>query len=54
MKQYIIIRKAVLMEDEGREHVEKVFVTEAEANAWIAIQKDEYFKPHDYYITEVD
>ena len=47
----VIMRSPCLMEDEGRHH----FVSRkprAEAEAWIAAQKDEYFKPGDYYIAE--
>lgn len=48
----IIMRHAVLMEDEGRHHFIKKMQTREEAEDWIKAQKDEYFKPQDYYIAE--
>lgn len=49
---FIIVRKAVLMEDEGREEFVKVYETREAAEKWIKDQKEEYFKPLDYYIAE--
>lgn len=46
------MRYPVLMEDEGRHFFERCFNTREEAEAWIKAQKDEYFKPGDYYIAE--
>jgi len=40
------------MEDEGRHHFIKKMQTREEAEDWIKAQKDEYFKPQDYYIAE--
>lgn len=50
MKHFVIIRRAVLMEDEGRENIVKVCRTRAEAETWIAKQAGEYFGSSDYYI----
>jgi hypothetical protein len=41
------------MEDEGRHFYIMGPVTREVAENWIKAQKDEYFKPGDYYITEV-
>ena len=51
-KQVIIMRRPVLMEDEGRHFFEKGPISKKEAEKWIEAQKDEYFKPSDYYIIE--
>lgn len=51
-KLVVIMRHPVLMEDEGRNFCIKTNVTRKEAKEWIAAQKDEYFKPGDYYILE--
>ena len=48
-KQVVIMRRSVLMEDEGRQFVIKICPKE-EARQWIAAQKGEYFAPSDYYI----
>ncbi len=40
------------MEDEGRTFLIKVYSEREDAEKWIAEQKDEYFKPSDYYILE--
>lgn len=48
----IIMRYPVLMEDEGRHFFEKGPIIREEAEEWIVNQKDEYFKPSDYYIVE--
>lgn len=50
MEDFIIMRYPVLMEDEGRHFFIERFPTKVEAENWIAAQKDEYFKPGDYYI----
>jgi len=50
---YIVMRYAVLPEDEGREHMIKGYETLTEAKAWIVSQKAEYFKPTDYYIAQI-
>jgi hypothetical protein len=52
-KPVIIMRSPVLMEDEGRHFYIKGPLPKQEALEWIKNQKDEYFKPSDYYITEV-
>jgi hypothetical protein len=44
------MRRAVLMEDEGREMVATSFEDRKSAEDWIAQQAGEYFKPEDYYI----
>lgn len=49
---FVIMRKAVLMEDEGRQEFIKTAHTRKEAQDWIDAQKNEYFKPGDYYIAE--
>lgn len=48
----IIMRWPVLPEDEGRHFFIKGPLPEEEAKEWIAAQKDEYFRPSDYYTTE--
>lgn len=50
--RFAVMRSPVLMEDEGRHELVKVYTSKAEAQEWIAAQKDEYFKPGDYYILE--
>ena len=50
--QVIIMRRPVLMEDEGRHFYEKGPISRKEAEDWIKSQRDEYFKPSDYYIVE--
>lgn len=50
MRAAVVIRKAVLMEDEGREQLVQRFDTEDEARAWVAAQEGEYFGPSDYYV----
>jgi len=40
------------MEDEGRHFFVEMFRSKMKAKEWIAAQKDEYFKPVDYYIVE--
>ena len=50
--KFTVIRLAVLMEDEGLEQVIDSHPTRAEAEEWIANQKNEYFKPSDYRIAE--
>lgn len=47
---FVIMRLPVLPEDEGRHELIKVCHTRSEAEAWIGGQKNEYFKPGDYYI----
>jgi hypothetical protein len=49
----VIIRKAVLMEDEGREHIISIEDSREAAQKWIAAQKGEYFSPSDYRIEDV-
>lgn len=51
-KLYAIMRAPCLMEDEGRTFLIKVYSEREDAEKWIAEQKDEYFKPSDYYILE--
>lgn len=48
----VIMRYPVLMEDDGRHQFIMGPITRSEADEWISKQKDEYFKPSDYYITE--
>ncbi len=45
----VIMRRPCVQEDEGRHFYVKGPLTEAEAKAWIAAQKGEYFSPGDYY-----
>jgi hypothetical protein len=45
-----IMRRPVFQEDEGR-HTFIMSATKEEADSWIAAQKDEYFKPSNYYIS---
>ena len=52
MKKFAVMRSPVLMEDEGRHFFVRDFETKIEAETWIACQKNEYFKPQDYYILE--
>lgn len=47
-----IMRRAVLMEDEGRSHLIKIVESKEEATKWIQEQKGQYFGPSDYYIME--
>lgn len=54
--KYIVIRKAVLMEDEGREHIIDVFYTEDDAKQCIEeeTRRDTgYFRRSDFYIATV-
>jgi hypothetical protein len=46
----IIMRYPVLQEDEGRHFFIKSCKNKQEAEDWITAQRDEYFKPSDYYI----
>lgn len=50
--QVIIMRYPILMEDEGRHFFIKGPLSKEDAKEWIANQKNEYFKPSDYYISE--
>jgi hypothetical protein len=50
----VVMRRAVFMEDEGRHSFVKAFTERADAERWIAAQKNEYFQPGDYYIAEGD
>ena len=45
-----IMRHPCLMEDEGRHFLIRHETSRAKAEQWIRDQKDEYFKPSDYYI----
>lgn len=47
---YTVFRKAVLPEDEGRMHFIRSFDTETAAEAFVAKQEGEYFRPGDYTI----
>jgi hypothetical protein len=46
-----VMRYPVVMEDEGR-HEYIMTTNRITAKEWIANQKDQYFKPFDYYIAE--
>lgn len=48
-KMCLIMRKPVLMEDEGRFSFIKR-CTEAEATQWVSDQEGQYFHPSDYTI----
>ena len=50
---FLVIRKAVLQEDEGRVTPIKVFFLKANATAWIEKQEGEFFKPGDYYVERI-
>lgn len=47
--KFVVMRRAVLQEDEGRDHYIQGFETEQEALAFVANQVG-YFKPGDFYI----
>ena len=49
---FAIMLRPVLMEHEGQHHFVRATQTREEAKTWIAAQKDEYFKPGDYYVLE--
>jgi hypothetical protein len=49
---WLVIRRAVLMEDEGREHVEGRYDSHQAAQAWVNAQKG-YFRPGDFYVASV-
>ena len=46
----IVIRRACLPEDEGREEIVEIYNSVLEARNWIDAQENEYFKPQDYYV----
>lgn len=48
----VIMRKPVVMEDEGRHFAISFVNSRAAAEAWIAAQKGQYFGPGDYYVIE--
>lgn len=50
--RFVIMRYPVLMEDEGRHEFVKEFTSYTKAKEWIVSQKNQYFTPADYYITE--
>jgi len=50
MSFYVMLRHC-LPEHEGRDMLCETYDTEAEAQAYIAKQEGEYFRPSDYYIT---
>lgn len=50
---YIIMRSPCLPEDEGRHFYVCSFKTKEKAEKWIKDQKEEYFKPGDYYIVDI-
>lgn len=52
MRPVAIMRRPCLMEDEGRHFLIRADLPRSEAEAWIAAQEKEYFKPSDYYILE--
>lgn len=52
--EVVIMRYPVLMEDEGRHFYIRGPIPEEEAKRWIEAQKDEYFKPSDYYMTRAN
>jgi hypothetical protein len=51
---FIVMRRACLMEDEGRHEFMGIYPTREAAAAWITAQKGQYFKPGDYYIAEAE
>jgi len=50
-KRFQVIRKAVLMEDEGHEHLITSFDTRKEAEEW-RLAQNEYFTADDFYIND--
>lgn len=55
-KRAVVIRKPVVMEDEGRFHVVKLYPTKAEAQAWVKSQTvaKDYYGADDYEVYEVE
>lgn len=51
--KYVVIRKPCLQKDEGRHFYVNQFETREQAQEFIDAQEGEYFRPHDYYIAEV-
>ena len=49
----IALRRPVFMEDEGGYRIARQFVSREEAEAWIAAQTDEFYRPDDYLVVEV-
>ena len=50
--RYFVIRRPVLMEDEGHYHdVAPVFSTETEARDWVRAREGQFFHPSDYVVT---
>lgn len=47
---YIVVRRAVLPEDEGRQHIVRSFNSLVKAQQWIADQVGQYHPPGDYYV----
>ena len=50
---FIVMRKPVLMEDEGRHFFIKEFENREDAEQWIADQEEEFFHSGDYYVATV-
>lgn len=50
MSQCVIMRRAVLQEDEGRQEFIRTCSSRKEAKDWIRKQKHQYFSPSDYYV----
>jgi hypothetical protein len=50
----LIMRYPCLMEDEGRHFFVEGPIPREDAKRWIANQKDQYFKPSDYYIVDAN
>jgi hypothetical protein len=53
-RAYIVIRKAVLMEDEGHPQYVAVYTDPDKARQWINAQAAEYFGPGDYWMAETE
>lgn len=49
-KPYIVLRRASLMEDEGRDEYINKFETYDLAMGWIQGQRGKYFSPDNYYV----
>jgi len=50
--RFVVMRRPVFMEDEGRHTFVQTFRSKQKAKEWIAAQEKAYFKPDDYYICE--
>lgn len=49
----LVMRRPVLPEDKGMHFPIQQFDMRSEAQTWINKQKDEFFKPGDYYVVPI-